>query len=136
MLLATPFQGTLRVSKARSQLAHQGPFVAVALPATAIGLRRAKGMVLDPDDHDTWSVGSFFTNPVLDEAAAAELQRRVAAQHRLARLAEDHANARMVAERRYSDVASLGHVPPGGGILTVWRLASRDLAPHDSFLTA
>ena len=34
-------------------------------------LRRAKGMVLAPDDHDTWSVGSFFTNPVLtaDEAA-------------------------------------------------------------------
>jgi UDP-N-acetylmuramate dehydrogenase len=27
-------------------------------------------MVLDPDDHDTWSAGSFFTNPVLppDEA--------------------------------------------------------------------
>jgi UDP-N-acetylmuramate dehydrogenase len=28
-------------------------------------LRRSKGMVLDPDDHDTWSAGSFFTNPVL-----------------------------------------------------------------------
>jgi len=26
-------------------------------------LRRSKGMVLDPDDHDTWSVGSFFVNP-------------------------------------------------------------------------
>jgi UDP-N-acetylmuramate dehydrogenase len=23
--------------------------------------------VLDPADHDTWSVGSFFINPVLDE---------------------------------------------------------------------
>jgi UDP-N-acetylmuramate dehydrogenase len=23
-------------------------------------------MVLDPADHDTWSAGSFFTNPVLD----------------------------------------------------------------------
>ncbi len=30
-----------------------------------LGLRRAKGMVLDPDDHDTWSAGSFFTNPVV-----------------------------------------------------------------------
>jgi UDP-N-acetylmuramate dehydrogenase len=29
-------------------------------------LRRAKGMVLDPADPDTRSVGSFFTNPVLD----------------------------------------------------------------------
>jgi len=28
-------------------------------------LRTARGMVLDPDDHDTWSVGSFFINPVL-----------------------------------------------------------------------
>jgi len=30
-----------------------------------LALRRGKGMVLDPDDHDTWSAGSFFTNPVL-----------------------------------------------------------------------
>jgi UDP-N-acetylmuramate dehydrogenase len=30
-----------------------------------LGLRRSKGMVLDPDDHDTWSAGSFFTNPVV-----------------------------------------------------------------------
>jgi len=29
--------------------------------------RRRKGMVLDPADHDTWSVGSFFTNPVLPD---------------------------------------------------------------------
>ncbi|MEP7020430.1 MAG: UDP-N-acetylmuramate dehydrogenase [Pseudonocardiales bacterium] len=28
-----------------------------------LGLRRSKGMLLDPDDHDTWSVGSFFVNP-------------------------------------------------------------------------
>jgi UDP-N-acetylmuramate dehydrogenase len=28
-------------------------------------LRRAKGMVLDAADHDTWSAGSFFTNPVV-----------------------------------------------------------------------
>jgi UDP-N-acetylmuramate dehydrogenase len=31
-----------------------------------LGLRRTKGMVLDPADHDTWSAGSFFTNPVVD----------------------------------------------------------------------
>ena len=36
--------------------------------------RRRRGMVLDPADHDTWSAGSFFTNPVLspDEFAALE----------------------------------------------------------------
>jgi len=28
-----------------------------------LDLRRSKGMVLDPDDHETWSVGSFFVNP-------------------------------------------------------------------------
>jgi UDP-N-acetylmuramate dehydrogenase len=33
---------------------------------TVLKLRAGKGMVLDPDDRDTWSVGSFFTNPVLD----------------------------------------------------------------------
>ncbi len=30
-----------------------------------LGLRTGKGMVLDPADHDTWSAGSFFTNPVV-----------------------------------------------------------------------
>jgi UDP-N-acetylmuramate dehydrogenase len=33
---------------------------------SVLALRASKGMVLDPDDHDTWSAGSFFTNPVLD----------------------------------------------------------------------
>jgi UDP-N-acetylmuramate dehydrogenase len=33
--------------------------------AAVLGLRTGKGMVLDPADHDTWSAGSFFTNPVL-----------------------------------------------------------------------
>ncbi|GAA1255349.1 UDP-N-acetylmuramate dehydrogenase [Kitasatospora nipponensis] len=32
---------------------------------TVLRLRAGKGMVLDPADHDTWSAGSFFTNPVL-----------------------------------------------------------------------
>jgi len=37
-----------------------------------LDLRRSKGMLLDPGDHDTWSAGSFFTNPLLtrDQAAA------------------------------------------------------------------
>jgi UDP-N-acetylmuramate dehydrogenase len=32
---------------------------------TVLKLRAGKGMVLDPEDFDTWSVGSFFTNPVV-----------------------------------------------------------------------
>lgn len=37
-----------------------------------LGIRRSKGMVLDEMDHDSWSGGSFFTNPLLtaDEAAS------------------------------------------------------------------
>jgi UDP-N-acetylmuramate dehydrogenase len=38
-----------------------------------LALRRGKGMVLDGVDHDTWSAGSFFTNPVLDPPSAAQL---------------------------------------------------------------
>lgn len=41
--------------------------------AAVLELRRRKGMVLDPADHDTWSAGSFFTNPVLDAAEADRL---------------------------------------------------------------
>jgi UDP-N-acetylmuramate dehydrogenase len=36
-------------------------------------LRRAKGMVLDPDDPDTSSAGSFFTNPIVGDSVAATL---------------------------------------------------------------
>lgn len=38
-----------------------------------LGLRAGKGMVLDPADHDTWSAGSFFTNPHLTPEQAAAL---------------------------------------------------------------
>jgi UDP-N-acetylmuramate dehydrogenase len=37
-----------------------------------LSLRTGKGMVLDEADHDTWSVGSFFTNPVV---SATEFER-------------------------------------------------------------
>ena len=30
-----------------------------------LAVRRERGMILDAGDHDTWSVGSFFINPVL-----------------------------------------------------------------------
>lgn len=36
--------------------------------AAVLSLRAGKGMVLDDHDHDTWSVGSFFTNPVVTHA--------------------------------------------------------------------
>ena len=47
-----------------------------------LALRTRKGMVLDDSqenpDHDTWSVGSFFTNPVVDPAVFEQLKGRVA----------------------------------------------------------
>lgn len=46
---------------------------AAAVREAVLGLRRGKGMVLDSVDHDTWSAGSFFTNPILDAAAAEAL---------------------------------------------------------------
>ena len=44
--------------------------------ATVLKLRAGKGMVLDPDDPDTYSAGSFFTNPVIDADAFAEVRER------------------------------------------------------------
>lgn len=43
------------------------------LRAAVLTLRRGKGMVLDPGDRDTWSAGSFFTNPVIDGVLADAL---------------------------------------------------------------
>ncbi|MDF0528321.1 UDP-N-acetylmuramate dehydrogenase [Tsukamurella sp. 8F] len=44
-----------------------------------LALRRGKGMVLDEADHDTWSVGSFFTNPVVPAADAEAVLERITA---------------------------------------------------------
>ena len=42
-----------------------------------LSLRSGKGMVLDEADHDTWSVGSFFTNPVVTPAEFERLKGSV-----------------------------------------------------------
>ncbi|MET8644351.1 UDP-N-acetylmuramate dehydrogenase [Streptomyces sp. NPDC004096] len=44
---------------------------------TVLKLRAGKGMVLDPEDHDTWSAGSFFTNPILADEEFAAFRARV-----------------------------------------------------------
>ncbi len=44
-----------------------------AVREAVLGLRRGKGMVLDEADHDTWSAGSFFTNPLLTAEEASRL---------------------------------------------------------------
>ncbi len=40
---------------------------------TVLALRAGKGMVLDPADRDTYSTGSFFTNPLVSPELAATL---------------------------------------------------------------
>ena len=47
---------------------------------TVLELRRGKGMVLNPNDRDTWSAGSFFTNPIVPAEKADEVAQRVAAK--------------------------------------------------------
>ena len=67
-------QGTLSAPVAYAELARtlgvepgqRAPLADVR--AAVLGLRGGKGMVLDAADHDTWSAGSFFTNPVVPAA--------------------------------------------------------------------
>jgi UDP-N-acetylmuramate dehydrogenase len=48
-----------------------------AVRDAVLKLRARKGMVLDPADHDTWSVGSFFTNPVVAPEVYQQLANSV-----------------------------------------------------------
>ncbi len=78
---------TFRLAPQRLSAPVRYPELAAAL-AVAVGdqvasaearsavleLRRRKGMVIDPADPDTRSVGSFFVNPVLDGAALAAVE--------------------------------------------------------------
>ncbi|HEX8792140.1 MAG TPA: UDP-N-acetylmuramate dehydrogenase [Polyangiaceae bacterium] len=47
---------------------------AEAIRSTILGLRRAKGMVLDAADPESVSAGSFFVNPVVDAATLARVE--------------------------------------------------------------
>lgn len=44
-------------------------------------LRRGKGMVFDETDHDSWSAGSFFTNPIVPEAVADAVRAQFGADN-------------------------------------------------------
>ena len=41
--------------------------------AAVLELRASKGMLLSQDDHDSWSAGSFFTNPIITAEVASSL---------------------------------------------------------------
>lgn len=66
---------------ARTLDAEPGGQVDVASAREAVlALRRGKGMVLDPADHDTWSAGSFFTNPIVGADELPEVVARIVAE--------------------------------------------------------
>jgi UDP-N-acetylmuramate dehydrogenase len=61
------------------ELGDRAPLEAVR--QAVLELRRGKGMVLDPDDPDSVSAGSFFTNPILEPEQAQRLARVVAERY-------------------------------------------------------
>lgn len=52
---------------------------AAAVRDAVLRLRAGKGMVLDAADHDTWSAGSFFTNPVVPHGRVPEVRAAITA---------------------------------------------------------
>ena len=73
-LRAADRSGPLRYGELARRVGEIAPPADVR--AAVLELRRGKGMVVDPADPDTWSAGSFFTNPVLDPAALAGFEAR------------------------------------------------------------
>ena len=45
----------------------------IATREAVLQLRASKGMLLTADDHDSWSAGSFFTNPIISQEIADTL---------------------------------------------------------------
>ena len=75
-LAARALSGPVRYAELAGALgiAAGGRVPSAEARAAVLDLRRRKGMVIDPADPDTRSVGSFFVNPVLDAAALAAVE--------------------------------------------------------------
>ena len=68
-------QPQIRYPELRRHLTDAQPTLAAVRDAV-LALRRSKSMVIDPQDPNARSVGSFFLNPVVSAAAFAALQDR------------------------------------------------------------
>jgi len=66
--LSSPIHYNELAAKLGVEIGQRAPLLAVR--DAVVALRNSKGMILLADDHDTWSTGSFFTNPVVTEAPA------------------------------------------------------------------
>jgi UDP-N-acetylmuramate dehydrogenase len=69
--LSAPIRYAELAQRLEVAVGDQGPPEVVR--HVVLDVRRSKGMVLDESDHDTWSVGSFFTNPIVEPTVAASL---------------------------------------------------------------
>jgi UDP-N-acetylmuramate dehydrogenase len=74
-LRASEKSGPLRYAELARAVGDIAPLADVR--AAVLRLRRDKGMVCDDADPDTWSAGSFFTNPILDPAALTDFESRL-----------------------------------------------------------
>jgi UDP-N-acetylmuramate dehydrogenase len=63
--LAAPISYPELAKKLNLEVGQRAPSIDVR--EAVLELRKSKGMVLNDLDHDTWSAGSFFTNPIVDE---------------------------------------------------------------------
>jgi UDP-N-acetylmuramate dehydrogenase len=69
--MTTPITYSELATKLGIQVGEKAPVLDTR--AAVLELRTSKGMVLNPSDQDSWSAGSFFTNPIVSTEVAAAL---------------------------------------------------------------
>ncbi len=69
--ISTPITYAELATKLGIAVGEKAPVLATR--AAVLELRAAKGMLLNEDDQDSWSAGSFFTNPIISQEVAATL---------------------------------------------------------------
>jgi UDP-N-acetylmuramate dehydrogenase len=69
--ISTPITYAELAKKLAIEVGEKAPVVDVR--TAVMELRAAKGMLLNPDDKDSWSAGSFFTNPIVSVEIASAL---------------------------------------------------------------
>jgi UDP-N-acetylmuramate dehydrogenase len=87
-VLRTDGHPSVRYPELIRALAHRSQPSVVDVRAAVLDLRRAKSMVIDPSDDNRRSVGSFFTNPIVD-ATDADRVVAIALEQGLVPRAED-----------------------------------------------
>lgn len=112
--------------------------------AAVLALRRSKGMVLDAADHDTWSAGSFFTNPLLDAeqtaAALHRIRRRIGPQALVPQYPGGAGRTKLSAAWLIEQAGfTRGHLGPGGRVAVSGKhtlaLTNRGRATTEDLLT-